>query len=198
MTRHLLPRPGILADTWTSLRSYWFHWAEARTSRRTDVQDRNDHRPGRVVSTAPTTSPAEVVGTDFGPHDVLVEMGPLQLFARVVGLTDPEHRDPAAAAAAGLPGLLVPPTYLFGLERRHPEVPRIISRLGIEIGSVLHGEQTFRYKTQTYSGDVLTFRPRFADYYEKRAGALRFLVRETTVSRGTEQVALLRNLLVAR
>lgn len=144
------------------------------------------------------STPAELVGTDFGPHDVLVEVSPLRLFTKVVGLTEPRHHDLAAATMAGLPGLLVPPTYLFGLERNHPEVPRIIGRLGIDIGSVLHGEQAFTYAAPAYSGDVLTFRPRFADYYGKKGGALRFLVRETAVARGAEPIATLRNVLVVR
>jgi acyl dehydratase len=151
-----------------------------------------------ISTTAAVTDPRELVGTDFGPHDVLVEAGLLRLFTEVVGLSDPVHHDPVAAAKAGLPGLLVPPTYLFGLERQHPEAPRIIGRLGIDIGSVLHGEQTLRSSAPAYSGDVLTFRPRFADYYERKGGALRFLVRETTVDRGDERVAELRNVLVVR
>ena len=150
------------------------------------------------MTAAAETDPRELVGTDFGAHDVLVEAGQLRLFTKVIGLSDPVHHDPATAARAGLPGLLVPPTYLFGLERRHPEVPRIIGRLGIDIGSVLHGEQNFRYSAPAYSGDVLTFRPRFADYYERKGGALRFLVRETTVIRGPEPIAELRNVLVVR
>jgi acyl dehydratase len=143
-------------------------------------------------------SPAELVGTAFPPHDVLVEAGLLQLFTKVVGLSDPLHHSPEAARAAGNPGLLVPPTYLFGLERQHPDVPHIVPRLGIPIGSILHGEQTFRYHAPCYSGDVLTFRPRFADYYEKKGGALRFLVRECAVTRGAEPIAELTNVLVAR
>ena len=145
-----------------------------------------------------TTDPRELVGTDFGPHEVLVETGLLRLFTKVVGCSDPVHHDPAAAAKAGLPGLLVPPTYLFGLERQHPQVPGILGRLGIDIGTILHGEQSFRYHAPAYSGDVLTFRPRFADYYEKKGGALRFLVRECAVTREGEPVAELRNVVVAR
>ncbi|MBB3665586.1 acyl dehydratase [Prauserella sediminis] len=145
-----------------------------------------------------TVSPAELVGTDFGPHEVLVETALLRLFTKVVGMNDPVHHDPAAAARAGLPGLLVPPTYLFGLERQHPEVPRIIDKLGIDIGSVLHGEQSFRYHAPCYSGDVLSFRPRFADYYEKKGGALRFLVRDCAVTRDGDPIAELRNVVVIR
>ena len=148
------------------------------------------------MTAAAATAPRDLVGTDFGAHDVLVEAGAVRLFSRVVGLTDPVHVDLAAAARAGYPGLLVPPTYLFGLEREHPDVPRIVRRLGIDIGSVLHGEQRFRYGVPAFSGDVLTVRPRFADYYERNGGALRFLVREATVDRGVERVAELRNVLV--
>lgn len=150
------------------------------------------------MSPVGTASPAELVGTEFEPHDVLVDTGLLQLFAGVVGLSDPLHHDPAAALAAGSPGLLVPPTYLFSLERRHPDVPSITGRLGIAVGSVLHGEQSFRYHAPCYSGQWLTFRPRVADYYEKKGGALCFLVRDCAVTRGGEPVADLRNVLVIR
>jgi acyl dehydratase len=150
------------------------------------------------MAVSSTAQPTGLTGTDFGPFTTTVETGALKLFARVIGQTDPVHTDTAAAVAAGYPGLLVPPTFLFSLERGHPELHTIVRRLGIDVGSMLHGEQRFRYDALTFAGDELTFRPRLTDAYERKGGALRFFVRETTVTRGVAIVAELRNVLVVR
>jgi acyl dehydratase len=150
------------------------------------------------MAVSSTAQPPGLIGTDFGPFTATVEAGALQLFARVIGLTDPVHTDTAAARAAGYPDLLVPPTFLFGLERGHPELRTIVARLGIDVGSMLHGEQRFRYDAPAFAGDELTFRPRLTDVYERKGGALRFFVRETAVSRRDAIVAELRNVLVVR
>ena len=52
----------------------------------------------------------------------------------------------------------------------------------LETGRVLHGEQSFTYRRQVFAGDVLTFRPRIVDIYDKKGGALEFVVRDTEVS----------------
>ena len=42
---------------------------------------------------------------------------------------------------------------------------------------MLHGEQEFSYHAMAYAGDELTARSRVTDVYEKKGGALEFLVR---------------------
>ena len=50
-----------------------------------------------------------------------------------------------------------------------------------------------------YAGDTLTFRPRVADIYEKKGGALEFVVRKTSVhNQRDELVAELRCVTVVR
>ena len=71
--------------------------------------------------------------------------------------------------------------------------------LGIRTERILHGEQSFTYHRMAYAGDVLHFRTTITDIYDKRNGALDFVVRETRVTnQDNEHVADLRGVLVQR
>ena len=64
---------------------------------------------------------------------------------------------------------------------------------------LLHGEQGFRYFAPAFAGDTLTFEQRIDDIYDKKNGALEFVVRKTRVSNQREQlVAELRTVTVLR
>ena len=54
--------------------------------------------------------------------------------------------------------------------------------LGIDYRRLLHGEQHFRYHAMACAGDRLRFEPRIADIYDKKGGALEFVLRETRVT----------------
>jgi acyl dehydratase len=64
---------------------------------------------------------------------------------------------------------------------------------------VLHGEQSFTYHRMAYAGDTLHFDGRITDVYDKKNGALTFVVMETKVTnqRG-EHVVDIRKSLVHR
>ncbi len=115
-------------------------------------------------------------------YTVEVEKGRLRFFAKAIGQADPVYSDEAAARAAGHPALPVPPTFLFCLEMDSPDPSAVRKLLGIDIGKVLHGEQNFTYHAMAYAGDQLSFEQRIADIYDKKNGALEFVVRETRVS----------------
>ncbi len=138
------------------------------------------------------------IGTRFPLHQATVEAGQLRFFAKATGETNPVYVDPTAAQAAGHPDLPVPPTFLFSMELSRP-ASSWREDMGIELARVLHGEQSFTYHRMAYAGDVLSFDCHVADIYQKKGGALDFLVRETRVTnqRG-EHVADLRNVLVQR
>jgi acyl dehydratase len=112
----------------------------------------------------------------FDPITVDVERGRLRLFAKAIGETDPLYTEVAAAEQAGHPDLPVPPTFFFSLEL----------------------EQSFTYHRLAHAGDTLTLRPRIVDVYSKKSGALEFLVKQTSISRGEELVAEARSVLVVR
>jgi acyl dehydratase len=139
------------------------------------------------------------IGHELPPFEVQVEKGRLRFFAQATGQADPVYTDEAAARAAGHPGLPVPPTFLFCLEMESPNPAAIRELLGMDYRRLLHGEQGFTYQGMAYAGDVLTFSQRIEDIYDKKNGALEFVVRKTSVvnQRG-EPVASLRCVTVIR
>ena len=121
------------------------------------------------------------IGMTLPPFTVDVEAGRLRFFAKATGQTDPVYSHLDAARAAGHPGLLVPPTYFFCLEMDGPNPAAVRELLGLDIARVLHGEQGFSYHRLAHAGDRLTFAQRIDDIYDKKGGALEFIVRKTAV-----------------
>jgi acyl dehydratase len=139
------------------------------------------------------------IGHQLPPFQVEVEKGRLRFFAKATGQTDRIYIDEAAARDAGHPGLPVPPTFLFCLEMESPNPAAIRELLGMDYRSLLHGEQGFSYHAMAYAGDTLTFRQHIDDIYDKKNGALEFVVRKTRVSNQRDElVAELRCVTVVR
>lgn len=143
------------------------------------------------------------IGYTLHPHCVQVEPGRLRFFARTIGETNPIYTDEDTARRAGWSSLPVPPTFLFCLDMERDDPYDYMVTMGIELGKVLHGEQHFDYYRMAFAGDRLTFRSRITDIYQKKSGALEFLVRETGVYReldGTESenIADLRSTIIIR
>ena len=124
-----------------------------------------------------------VIGRELPGFTIDVERGRVRLFAETIGETDPVFTELDAARAAGHPDLPAPPTFLFGVLLERPDATSWFDELGISIGNVLHGEQSFTYHSTAHAGDVVHFRPRIADTFEKKGGALRFVIREVAVTR---------------
>ena len=124
----------------------------------------------------------------------------LRFFSRAIGETDPIYTDESAARDAGHPGLPLPPTYLFSCELYRPASDSDWrEKAGIQLPRVLHGEQSFDYLKMAYAGDTLRFDTSIIDVYEKKNGALSFVVMETKVTnQHGEHVANVRKSLVHR
>ncbi|WPH23803.1 MaoC family dehydratase N-terminal domain-containing protein [Variovorax paradoxus] len=139
------------------------------------------------------------IGHQLPPFQVEVEKGRLRFFAKATGQADPVYIDEAAARDAGHPDLPVPLTFLFCLEMEAPNPAAIRELLGMDYRRLLHGEQGFSYHAMAYAGDTLTFRQRIEDIYDKKNGALEFVVRKTHVSNQRDElVAELRCVTVVR
>lgn len=138
------------------------------------------------------------IGKQLPTFSAKAELGQLRFFAKAIGETNPIYTDEQAARDAGHPGVPLPPTFLFSLEFLIPS-NAWRDELGIVPTRILHGEESFKYHRMAYAGDTLTFDVRIADIYDKKGGALEFVVRETRVTnqRG-EHVADLRSVLVQR
>ncbi len=139
------------------------------------------------------------IGHALEAYSVPVEAGRLRFFAKATGETDPAYSNPAAARAAGHPALPVPPTFLFCLEMDGPNPAAIRELLGLDYRRLLHGEQAFTYHAMAYAGDTLSFEQRIEDIYDKKDGALEFVVRRTEVrNQHGALVAELRSVTVSR
>lgn len=123
------------------------------------------------------------VGHRFTPVSARVEPGRLRYFMNTLDEKNPIYRDTEAACAAGFAAIPAPPTYLFCLEMMDAEDPfEMLTALGIDLGRVLHGEQSFVYHAPVVVGDTLTFDPRVTSVTDKKGGAMTLIAIETRVT----------------
>jgi len=123
------------------------------------------------------------VGRRFTPVTARVEPGRLRYFFETLGERNPVYRDAAAAKTAGYAAIPIPPTYLFCLEMMDSETPfEFLTALDIDLGKVLHGEQSFSYHVPVVVGDTVTFSPRVTSVTDKKGGAMTLIVVETAVT----------------
>lgn len=120
-----------------------------------------------------------LIGHEFPPRSADVEKGQLKFFAKATGEANPIYFDEDAARAAGHPALPAPLTFLFSLDLLAPGAHGLLALLRVDIGRVLHGEQSFSYQKQIYAGDTITLKTTITDIYEKKSGALEFIVQDT-------------------
>ena len=134
------------------------------------------------------------------PASVLpIERSRLQYFAKAIGETDPVYTDVAAARDAGYRDLPAPPTFLFAAELDSGAAMALLADLQIPIAKLLHGEQGFSYVRSACVGDTVTVRSTVTDIYDKKNGALEFVVKTSRATNQNEElVAELRTVLVCR
>lgn len=139
------------------------------------------------------------IGLQLTPFTGVADRHQLRFFARATGQKDPVYLDEDAAKAAGHASLPIPPTFLFSMELDAPDPQEANRLMGIDLSRLLHGEQHFTYHRTACAGEPLFFEPRIADIYDKKGGALEFVVRTTSVSdRNGARVADLRRVSVVR
>jgi hypothetical protein len=132
------------------------------------------------------------IGKTFAPVTRDVEAGRLRFFLDVIG-----DRERAFSKEGRL---RVPPTYLFCLEMMdEPDPVAWLKGIGVNLMHILHGTQRFTYHGPSFAGDRLTFESRIDDIYEKKGGALQFIIRQTSVRHeGGDRVATLASTVVYR
>lgn len=122
------------------------------------------------------------IGLELEPLTVDVEKGRLRFFAKATDQNDPIYLDEEAARAAGYRSLPAPPTFMFSLDLENPEPFKLFDRLGVDLNRILHGEQTFEYQEQICAGDTITLRQKVVDIFDKKGGAMEFIVTRTTAT----------------
>ena len=139
------------------------------------------------------------IGHALGQSVLPIERTRLRFFAKAIGETDPVYVDEVAARAAGHADLPAPPTFLFAAELDSGANDRMLADLDVPIASILHGEQSFRYHRVACAGDVVTVMSRIADLYDRKNGALEFIVKESrAVDQHDALVAEMRTVIVVR
>lgn len=136
----------------------------------------------------------KAIGKPTSKAKVVIERGPVANFATAVCDDNPAHRDPKAAAEAGLEGIAVPPTFPFAMETwgKFPEIQpsdapssnamgEVLGPLMASGGIILHGEQEFEYHRPLKVGDILTGEGKVVDVYakESKGKTMTFIVTET-------------------
>ena len=139
------------------------------------------------------------LGHELPPSVLPIERSRLKFFAKAIGETDPVYTDTAASRDAGYPDLPAPPTFLFAAELDSGAAFWLIEELQIPIAKLLHGEQSFTYHATACAGDTVTVRSTVSDIYDKKNGALEFIVKTSrAVNQHDALVAELRTVLVCR
>lgn len=140
----------------------------------------------------------ENLGRQSEPREIVVEQGQLKLFAKAVLETNPIYFDQATAKAAGHPDILAPPTFGNCLKLLAPSKDLNYDSLGIDYKGLLHAEEKIEAFHPIYAGDRLTLVTEVVDMYEKKGGALEFLVMRTSIHRQGELVQNLTGTVVMR
>lgn len=141
------------------------------------------------------------IGAETEVREIAVEAAMLRLFCQAIGETNPIYLDSEAARKAGYPAIPAPPTYASVLSNlAPPKVNLVLGVLGADLGRMLHGEQSFAQFKPIFVGDRIRLKERIAEIYDKKNGALEFIVLETSVTNQADElcatmrtVAVLRN-----
>ena len=139
------------------------------------------------------------IGKVLPPAVLEIEKGRLRFFAKAIGETNPIYTDENAAKAAGYSSLPAPPTFIFAAELDSNTLMPALQEMGVNLSRILHGEQRFDYVEPIVAGDTITVESRFTDIYDKKNGALEFLVKESVATnQHGKRVANIRSVLVVR
>ena len=118
----------------------------------------------------------------WGPQATMhVELGKIREFARAVKDDKAVYRD----------GTLAPATFLMTLAHWIGDMGQTPSAVKLDFRRLLHGEQEFEYVKPIRAGDVLRFRSRTKEVFEKqgkRGGKMLFIVGETEFRNQREEV----------
>lgn len=140
----------------------------------------------------------EYIGKTFPPGPPYeVSRVKLAEFADAIGDPNPVYRDRAAAAAAGYPDVIAPPTFPIVIGMAASGQALADPGLNLNYAMVVHGEQRFEYSRPLVAGDVVTATVTIADI--RQAGRNSLMTTSTRIETvGGEHVCTAYNTLVER
>ncbi len=138
------------------------------------------------------------IGFRTVPTTVRVDAWRVKLFCQAIGETDPVYFDEAVARAAGHPACPLPPTFLKAIEGEHFSSAAMLDLLAVPLRGVLHAEQAFRHIAPAYVGDPVEVSRTISDIFDKKNGALTFVVVDTDYRVEARPVASSRQTILIR
>ena len=140
----------------------------------------------------------EYVGRVYGPGEPYeVSRVKIADFADAIGEPSELCRDREAAAKAGYPDVIAPPTFAVVISMQAAGAVAHDPGLGLDYSMVVHGEQSFTHSRQLHAGDVVVATTTVESI--KAAGAVSMLVTSTDISTvAGEHVCTARSMLVER
>jgi acyl dehydratase len=109
----------------------------------------------------------EYLGKTFPPTEPYeVSREKLREFADAIGDANPVYRSRAAAAEAGFPDVIAPPTFPIVVSMAGSAQALADPGLNLNYAMVVHGEQRFVYTRPLRAGDVVTAQVTISDIRE--------------------------------
>lgn len=141
----------------------------------------------------------EFIGKEYPKFSVLVEKGRIGQFAKSIGSADPIHFDENAAKQSGYRAITAPLTFGYTITMDAGQSFNVLADMGVEKTKAVHGEQGFTYLGDICAGDTITGQQKITDIYDKKNGALIFVVTEIMLrNQHGNDVANLHSVIVIR
>jgi len=128
------------------------------------------------------------IGAEFTPYTFDVEKGRIKFFAQTIGEKNPIHYSEEAAQKSGYKTIVAPPTFPFTIDLESPEFLPVLKLFDLDIGRILHGNQEFDYSGNIYAGDTIKVTSKVLDVFDKKGGALEFIVCQSTYTNQDDEV----------
>ncbi len=140
-----------------------------------------------------------MIGKEYAPFTIEVEKGRIAQFAKSIGEENSVYFDEKAAKSAGYRGILAPLTFPFTITMDAGQSFNVLEDMGIDKTNAVHGEQGFTYHSDICAGDIITGQQKITDMYDKKNGALWFIVTNIKLTnQDATHVADLHSVIVVR
>ncbi len=142
---------------------------------------------------------SKFIGKAYPPFSMEIEKGRIAQFARSIGTDDPIHFDSDAAKQAGYRDIPAPLTFGYTITMDAGQSFNVLDDMQVDKSRAVHGEQGFTYFGDICAGDTISGQQKITDIYDKKNGALIFIVTTTQLDNQLgDHVADLHSVIVVR
>ena len=127
------------------------------------------------------------IGREYETFSFEVEKGRIRQFADAIGDDNPIYRDVSAAKAKGYKAIPAPPTFGYVAIMDADQAFTVLRDINADISRSLHGEQWFTYHAPIYAGDTVRGLQKIVDIFDKKNGALEFIVTDVSLTNQNDE-----------